>query len=86
MGATQQLVLFIIGCFSLVVGVCLIAWRAVQNRARAGVRLQDVSAFLRALATAVNAFAKFIPDNAARLGWLLVVVGLILIFLPFYLP
>lgn len=86
MNETQQLILFIIGCFSLVTGICLIAWVAVQSRTRAGISVNNVSNLLRGLAATVNAFARYIPDKAARLGWLLVAVGLILIFLPFYLP
>ena len=86
MNATEQVILFVLGCISLFIGICLIAWVAVQKRVRAGVGPQAISGVLRALAKVVNAFAKYFPDTAARYGWALVVVGLVLIFLPFYLP
>lgn len=86
MNETEQVMLFVLGCISLVIGICLIAWGAVQKRIRASARPQAISGVLRALAQVVDAFAKYFPDTAARYGWILVVVGLVLIFLPFYLP
>ncbi len=84
MAPWQQIALFIIGCISLALGIGLLAWSAVQKKTAAGVDLKDVTAFLKVLAKLVDAFARYFPDQAARIGWALIVVGLMLIFGPLY--
>jgi hypothetical protein len=86
MNGIEQIILFALGCIFLVIGGSLIAWSAVQNRTQAGAEGPDVSAILKAAAKLVDAFAKYFPTTAGKYGWALVVVGLVLIFLPFYLP
>ncbi len=86
MNEAEQVILFVLGCIILVVGICLIAWSAVQSRIRAGGKVEAWSGLLRNLARVVDAIARYFPDRAARYGWTLVMVGLVLIFVPFYLP
>lgn len=82
----EQITLFVLGCVCLVLGVSLIAWSAVQSSTRAGAKLADVSTILRAAVKLIDAFARYFPTTAGKYGWALIVVGLVLIFLPFYLP
>jgi len=85
MSGTEQSFLFIPGCVGLVIGICLAAWRAVQMGQPPRFSRGHIGRAARA-GPGVNAFARYIPDQAARLGWLLIVVRLVLIFRPFYLP
>lgn len=79
MGSLQQTILFAIGCISLLLGMGLMVWAAVQKQAAAGVGLKDVSALLKAISGLMDAIGRLIPNNAARIGFILVVLGVLLI-------
>ena len=80
--SAQQLTLFILGCACLVVGAGLMVWASVQKQAAAGLSVKDVSALLKEIASVMDAIGRLIPNAAARVGFLLVLVGLGLIFVP----
>jgi len=86
MNVTQQWILFGLGCVSVVVGICLMAWSAVQKKTVAGAEEQGKAGLIEALAKLVDALARYFPENAAKVGWALIIVGVGLIFGPFYLP
>jgi uncharacterized membrane protein len=84
MSSLQQVVLFVIGCISLVLGIGLMVWATVQKKAAAGVSLKDVSELLKQIANLMDAIARLIPNQAARVGFVLILVGVFLIFYPIY--
>jgi len=86
MNGIEQAILFALGCISLVVGMGLMAWSAIQKKAVAGPRGQSTAGAIEALAKLVDALGRYIGDYAGRVGWLLVIVGIGLIFGPFFLP
>lgn len=86
MDPTQQWILFAIGCVCMVVGASLMAWSAVQRQSVAGVSAKDVSDVLKAAAGLVDAFARYFPNAAARVGIALVILGGLLIFVPYFIP
>jgi hypothetical protein len=88
MSNIQQLALFVSGMLSLYVGIGLMAYGALQKRTFAGENQEDRYAqILKALAALVKAFGDYLGDSlASKVGLLLAVIGLILIFGPFYIP
>jgi uncharacterized membrane protein len=84
--ATQVQVLFWIGVVCLILGVCLMAWAVAEARrtAAAGAALDVWTKFLDALGKLVDAIARLFPTVAGRAGFVLALIGLILIFAPAY--
>jgi hypothetical protein len=83
-----QWALFISGLGILYVGVGLMAYGALQKRSRAGEDKEHwIAQILNAVSGLVAAFGKYLGANrASKVGLLLVFTGLILIFVPFYVP
>ncbi len=78
-------IVFGLGVVFIVIGGGLMIYGAVQKRAGAGAT-EDTSPWV-ALARAFEPLAKAIGTSlAASVGVVLVVIGLVLVFLPFYLP
>ena len=83
--ATQVEVLFWIGVVCLILGVCLLAWAGAEARkTAAGGALDTWTKFLDALGKLVDAIARLFPTIAGRAGFVLALIGLILIFAPAY--
>jgi hypothetical protein len=84
----QQWILFGLGVISLILGIGLMAYGALQKRATAGEGQEDRYAqILKALATLVKALGDYFGANlASKIGFMLAVFGFILIFGPFYVP
>lgn len=82
---TQVQVLFWIGVVCLVAGACLMAWAVAEARKTAGGGALDAwTKFLDALGKLVDAIARLFPTVAGRAGFVLALIGLILIFAPAY--
>ena len=88
MNATAVWILFALGVVFLIDGAGLMIYGAVQKRAAAGVSLDvGIDKILREISRLFDTLARFVgPNRATRVGLLLIIVGLILIFLPVYLP
>lgn len=84
MSPAQQYILFAIGCLSILVGIGLMVWASVQKKTAAGLSMKDVSGLLKSIADIMDAIARLIPDQAARVGFVLVLLGLVLVFYPIY--
>jgi hypothetical protein len=84
MGSLQQTILFVIGCISLLLGIGLMIWSAVQRKAAASVNLKDISELLKAIAGLMDAIGRLVPNYAGRIGFLLVLLGVFLITLPLW--
>jgi tellurite resistance protein TehA-like permease len=82
-------ILFGLGIVFLIVGAGLMIYGAVQKRAHFdGVApSSDVDKVLDAISKLFDTLGRFIgPSRVARVGLILIVVGLILIFVPLYAP
>ncbi len=86
MNAVQQTILFAIGCLSLLLGIGLMVWASVQKRSAAGPKLKEISALLKTIASLMDAIGRTIPNAAARVGFILALLGVFLIVLPIWLP
>ena len=84
----QQWVLFGSGLIALYLGIGLMAYGALQKRAIAGEGQEDRYAqILKALAAVVKAFGDYFGTSlASKVGFVLAVIGLALIFGSFYVP
>jgi hypothetical protein len=80
----QQTVLFVIGCISLLAGIGLMVWASVQKKTTAGVSPKDISGLLKSIAGLMDAIGRLIPNQAARVGFVLALLGLFLIFYPLW--
>jgi uncharacterized membrane protein len=76
--------LVILGFISLLLGICFLAWGAVQRGARAGEE-EGKAGLIKALAALVDSFAKYFPNGASRVGGFLVFLGVFLIAAAYYL-
>jgi predicted transporter len=84
--STPRWILLISGLIVLYVGVGLMAYGALQKRARAG-RESGIAQILKAIAGLVHAFGKYLGASlASKVGFILILLGLFLIFAPFYIP
>ncbi len=81
----QQTVLFVIGCISLLLGIGLMIWASIQKKTAAGLSPKDISGLLKAIAGLMDAIGRLMPNQAARVGFLLVLLGLFLIVWPWFL-
>jgi hypothetical protein len=82
-------ILFGLGVVFLIAGAGLMIYGAVQKGAHAdgAVAPGGLDKILQQISALVESFGKYFgPDLAPRVGFALVVVGLILIFAPFYVP
>jgi hypothetical protein len=87
MSSPEQLVLFIVDVVLVLVGTGLMIYGAVQKASFAGGAASDVPAILKAIADLFDAIGRFIgPSRASKVGFIAIVVGLLLIFLPFFVP
>jgi hypothetical protein len=75
-------VLFWLGVALIIIGGLLMLWSAVNARTAAGVSLTGIWKILKYATMLVNAIGKFIPFYAGRVGFILILVGLFLIFYP----
>jgi hypothetical protein len=84
----QHWALLISGLAVLYLGIGLMAYGVLQRRTEAGESNQNwIAQILEATAKLVEAFGKYLgPNQATRVGLLFAVVGLSLIFVPFYIP
>ena len=84
-----QWVLLISGLIILYLGVGLMAYGVLQTRVTAGAKSKGnwIAQILNAVAKLVIGFGKYLgPNLASKVGLLLAVIGLILIFATFYVP
>jgi uncharacterized membrane protein len=75
--------LVIVGFFSLLLGICFLAWGAVQKSATAGTDAGP-SGILEAIAKLVDSLAKYFPNGASKVGGFLVFLGIFLIGAAYY--
>jgi hypothetical protein len=77
--------LFWIGLVCLIVGICLMAWAVAEARKTAGPGPLDAwTKFLEALGKLVDSIARLFPTVAGKSGFVIALIGLILIFAPAY--
>jgi hypothetical protein len=81
----QLWILFILGVVALIMGLGLIAYGVVQKQTNAGTA-KDIAQVISAFAELGRVFGKTFPQQATRVGFILILLGLALIFLPFYVP
>jgi hypothetical protein len=83
----QQWILFLAGLVVIFVGVCLMAYGALAKRAFAGKETKKeskIAQIIRALAVLVKALGDYLGANiASKVGLLLIVVGLLMIYFSF---
>ena len=82
----RQWILFGSGLLSLYLGIGLMAYGALQKRTIAGEKGQEdrYAQILKALAAVVKAFGDYFGASlASKVGFVLAVIGLILIFGPY---
>jgi len=84
----QQWILFGLGVISLILGMGLMAYGALQKRVIAGEGQEDRYAqILKALASLVKALGDYFGASlASKVGFMLAIIGFALIFGPFYVP
>jgi uncharacterized membrane protein len=78
--------LVVLGFVSLFIGICLLAWGALQKSARAGKGASGGfwPELIRALSKLVDSLAKYFPNGAAKIGGFLVLLGIFLIGAAYY--
>jgi hypothetical protein len=75
--------LVVVGFFSLLLGIALLAWGAVQKGVTAGGD-SGPAGIISAIAGLVDSLAKYFPNAASKVGGFLVLVGIFLIGGAYY--
>jgi uncharacterized membrane protein len=85
MDPVAQWILFALGIILIIIGAGLLVWNSVQKRATAGLA-DGTSDTLKAIAQLFDSVGKLVGQGAAGIGAFLILVGIALIFVPFWLP
>ena len=75
--------LAIVGLVSIVFGIGLLCWGAVQRNARAGAL--GPAGIITAIAKLFDALGRLMPNGASRVGGFLVLAGIVMIGGAYYI-
>jgi len=72
------------GLGSIVFGIGLLCWGAVQRSARAGLEEGGPAAIIKAIAGLFDALGRLMPNGASKVGGFLVLAGMVMIGGAYY--